>query len=170
MSPADSSMPGQQQQAAGQEGLPADHPPAQVMEHVRHLTEEAEADPQNREARVELGNSYYDMGRFDAAVAWYEEALALDPEDINVSTDLGTSYLYLGQTDKALELYEKSLVLQPDHPQTLQNIGVAYFATEQYPKAVEYWQQLIEKHPDYPNAEQIKEQIEVARNRMEGNS
>lgn len=155
-------------ESASQEGLPPNHPSPQVVRHLQHLQEEAEKDPQNRQARVELGNAYYDMGRFDAATRWYEEALALDDRDVNVTTDLGTAHLYMGNTEKALELYQKSLSVEPTHPQTLQNIGVAYFASERYEDAILYWQKLIDHHPDYPSAAEIKEQIEVARTRMEG--
>lgn len=143
--------------------LPQDHPSPEEMEHLQHLLEQVEADPEDREARVLLANAYYDMGRYDAAIQWYEEALALDPDDVNVMTDLATSYLYMNNVDKAIETYKQSLVLSPDHPQTLQNIGIAYFYTGRYQDAIQHWERLVENHPEYPHREEIEKQIEAAR-------
>jgi cytochrome c-type biogenesis protein CcmH/NrfG len=142
--------------------LPENHPSPEVLEELRGLLERVQADPNDREGRVLLGNSFYDIGRFDAAIQWYEEALALDPSDIRVSTDLGTAYLYTGKVDTAIGQYKKSLELRSDHPQTLQNMGIAYFSRGEYQRALEVWQELMEFHPDYPNAEEIKKQISSA--------
>lgn len=143
--------------------LPQDHPTPEEMEHLQHLLQQVEADPQDRQSRILLGNAYYDMGRYDAAVRWYEEALALDSDDVNVTTDLATSYLYMNNVDKAIETYKQSLNLNPDHPQTLQNLGIAYFYTGRYRDAIQHWERLVENNPEYPHVEEIKKQIEAAR-------
>ena len=36
----------------------------EVMEKVHRLTLQAEEEPENIEVRVELGNTFYDMGRY----------------------------------------------------------------------------------------------------------
>jgi tetratricopeptide (TPR) repeat protein len=143
--------------------LPENHPSPELLQRIESWLTQAKADLKDRQVRVSLGNAYYDMGRFDAAVQWYEEALNLDDGDVRVTTDLGTSYLYLGRVDDAVQTYEKSLALDPYHPQTLQNLGIAHFSTGRYAQAVEVWEVLVEKHPDYPNADEIREQIETAR-------
>ncbi len=148
--------------------LPEGHPPAEVVETMRQLQAQAESSPQEREARVALGNTYYDMGRFDAAIKWYEEALDLEPRDIDVRTDLATSYLYIGNPIKAVELYRRSLQIDSTHAQTLQNIGVAYFSTGNFSEAVENWEKLIELHPDYPRRQELQEQIEKAKAHLRG--
>lgn len=149
--------------AAQSNTLPENHPSPQVMAQVEQLTNQAKQNPEDRETRLKLGNFFYDMGRFDAAIPWYEEALALDPTDVLVSTDLGTSYLYVGNVSKALEQYQKSLKIDPDHPQTLQNLGIAYFTTGEYQKAIDVWERLLKAHPDYPNAADVRNQLQTAR-------
>jgi len=147
--------------------LPENHPTPDVLERLGQLMSQVEEHPDDRGSLVALGNSFYDMGRFDAAIEWYEKALALDPEDIEVSTDLGTAYLYTGDRAAALERFRKSLEIDGDHPQTLQNMGVAYFSTGEYKEAVEVWERLIDIHPDYVRAKEIREQIKTARLHME---
>lgn len=144
-------------------GLPSDHPSPEVMAQIEQLTNLAKQNPQDRQTRLKLGNFFYDMGRFDAAIPWYQEALALDPADVLASTDLGTCYLYIGNVSKALEQYQESLKIDPGHPQTLQNLGIAYFTAGEYGKAIDTWERLLKAHPDYPNAADVKSQLETAR-------
>lgn len=146
--------------------LPENHPTPEMIEKLQHLQEHAEKEPENLDARIQLGNAYYDMGRFDAAIRWYEEALRIDPENVNVNTDLATAYLYTGNPGKGIELYKKSLALDPKHPQTLLNLGVAYFAVGSFAEAIQYWQTLVDAHPDYPNIDEVRKQIEVAKSQM----
>lgn len=143
--------------------LPENHPAPELLERLDQLLEHVRNHPEDRKSLVQLGNSFYDIGRFDAAVEWYEKALALQPADIDVSTDLGTSYLYTGRREDALRQFQKSLDMDPNHAQTLQNIGVAYFAGGEYKEAVRVWEQLIGAHPDYVRAEEIREQIKTAK-------
>ena len=155
-------MNGQQSIAPNQGAsqVPQEHPPAEVIEQLAELQEQAEADSEDGQARIALGNAYYDMGRFDGAIQWYEEALGLMPDDVNIRTDLGTAYLYTGNPIKAVELYQRSLEIQPDHAQTLYNIGVTYLSTGNFAEALGSLQKLLEFHPDHPDAESIQQQIE----------
>ena len=148
-------------QEAGE--LPEGHPPPEIMARLQQLESLAQSNPQGKDARVALGNAYYDMRRFDAAIRWYSEALELEPDDVSVRTDLATSYLYMGNSIKALELYKESLKIDPNHAQTLQNVGVAYFSTGNFPEAIESWEKLITLHPQYPNRRGIEKQIQNAR-------
>ncbi len=155
-----------EQPSAAAESMPENHPGADIMERIHALTLQAEDEPGNAQIRVQLGNTFYDMGRYDVAVRWYTEALDLDPEQPLVSTDLGTSLLFLGQTDEAILQYRHSLSIQPGHPQTLQNLGVAFFSLGRYPEAIDIWKQLLEESPDYAEAGTIREQIATAEERM----
>jgi Flp pilus assembly protein TadD len=145
----------------GTSQVPPDHPPAEVMEQLTELQRRAEAEPDNSQVRIALANTYYDMGRFDGAIQWYEEALLLVPDDVNIRTDLGTAYLYTGNPIKAVELYKRSLEIQPDHAQTLYNIGVTYLSTGNSAEALGSFQKLLEFHPDHPDFEAIQEQIDT---------
>ena len=150
----------------GPSALPSDHPPPEVLEQLAKLQERARDHPEDKEVRILLGNSYYDMNRYDAASVWYMEALELDPGNVSVRTDLGTSLLYQGQVELAIESYRKSLSLDPTHPQTLQNLGIAHFASGEFESAIRIWQRLLAAHPEYPHKEQIEKHINDAREKL----
>ncbi len=159
----------EQQAQPGSQGssqLPAEHPPAEVMEQLTELQDWAQDNPQDSQVRISLGNSYYDMGRFDAALNWYEEALQLEPDNVDVRTDLGTAYLYTGNPIKAVEHYKSSLEMDPDHIQTLQNMSVAYLSTGNYSEAIGHLERLLQSHPDYPQRKEIEQQIEYIRTQI----
>ena len=152
---------------SSQSGLPQGHPPAEVLEELGKLQKRAEEHPEDKQVRIVLGNSYYDMGRFDAAVSWYQQALDLDPENLNVRTDLGTAQLYQGKVSEAIRTYKHCLKLDPNHPQTLQNLGIAYFSTGNFASAIDTWETLLGDHPQYPHKEEIRKQLENARKHVQ---
>ncbi|MEE8583272.1 MAG: tetratricopeptide repeat protein [Acidobacteriota bacterium] len=153
-----------QGQARGQQGeLPSDHPSTQLMEMMQRLLAQAQANPQDHEVRLVLGNAFYEMRRFPDAIRWYEEADSMAPGNINLLTDLGTSYFYSGQPQKALGLFAKSLAIDPTHPQTLHNLGVVHQSIHQHDQAIRAWEKLLDTHPDYPQATEIRDQIEKIR-------
>lgn len=160
----------QSQATPAESGLPQDHPTAQVLEKLKAMQEEAQNHPENYELRVILGNTYYDMSRFDSAIHWYEEALVLNAESPDVTTDLGTAYFYTGQPDRAIELFRLSLELEKDHPQTLQNLGWVQFSSEKIEGAIWAWERLIASHPNYQHIEAIKRHLDEARARLKGES
>src|SRR5581483_727152 len=84
------------QTAAQAQAAPAGSPAGQTTRaavldetRVNALKTVAEREKTNAKPRVELANLYFDAERYDDAIKWYTEALALDPKDVNVSTDLG---------------------------------------------------------------------------------
>jgi tetratricopeptide (TPR) repeat protein len=154
--------------AGSEESLPGNHPGIDVMEKVHKLTLQSEENPENIEVRVELGNTFYDIGRYDVSARWYQEALDLDPDQARVSTDLGTSLLFLGKTEEAITQYRHSLAVQPGHGQSMQNLGVAFFSLGEYQEAIDVWKELLEKNPDYEDADKIREQITAAEEKIIG--
>ena len=148
--------------------IPEDHPSPDTLEKLRELEKWAQENPQEAEVRAVLGNFYYDMGRFDSAIKWYEESLKLEPDNTNLRTDLGTSYLYTGKTTRAVELYQLSLEAVPDHPQTLFNIGVAYSLTGDVARAIDTWERLLEVQPDHAQKDEIQKRIDEAKSQLQG--
>jgi cytochrome c-type biogenesis protein CcmH/NrfG len=152
----------QQQTAAGAQGQPA--PPALDENKVAQLRSEAERDPRNPGPRVELGNVYFDSERFEEAIRWYAEALAIDPRQVGVSTDLGIAYYYTNQPDKALEQFDKSLAIDPSHAKTLLNVGVVRaFGKQDLQGAARAWERVIEVAPNTPEAARAKQGLDGIR-------
>src|SRR5262249_26509878 len=58
----------------------------------------------------------YSSGRFDAALAENERALALDPLSVVLNRNEGMILYYAGQYDRAIEQLQKTLDLDPNFP------------------------------------------------------
>ncbi|GAA4750484.1 tetratricopeptide repeat protein [Flavisolibacter ginsenosidimutans] len=67
-----------------------------------------------------LGNAYYRMGKFETAIAFYEQSIRLaderaDPPSKRYSLNgLGVCYDEMGQAQKALDIYEEALQIYRD--------------------------------------------------------
>lgn len=138
-------------------------PRAAVLDEsqVRSLQAVVDKDPKNVQARVQLGNLYFDAERYDDAIKWYAEAMKLDPKDVNVSTDLGVCYYYTNQPDKALEQLQHSLEIDPKHMKTLLNIGIVRaFGKQDLEGAAQSWQKVLDIAPDSPEGQAAKRALD----------
>jgi tetratricopeptide (TPR) repeat protein len=128
---------------------------------VQALRNVVDRDAKNAVARTQLGNLYYDAGRYTDAIKWYAESLALNPQDVSVSTDLGVSYYYNNQPDLALKQLEHSLQVDPKHTKTLLNMGVVRaFGKQDLKGATEIWKRLVEIAPESPEGRQARQALE----------
>jgi tetratricopeptide (TPR) repeat protein len=142
--------------------VPGTPPPAILDESkVQALRSVAERDAKNAVARAQLGNLYYDAGRYTDAIKWYGEALAINPSDVDVSTDLGVSYYYSNQPDLAIKQLEQSLKIDPKHTKSLLNLGVVRaFGKQDLKGATEVWRRLVEIAPDSQEGRQAKQALD----------
>jgi cytochrome c-type biogenesis protein CcmH/NrfG len=128
---------------------------------VQALRNVVDRDPKNAVARAQLGNLYYDAGRFTDAIKWYGESLALNPKDAEVSTDLGVSYYYNNQPDLAIKQLEHSLQIDPKHTKALLNMGVVRaFGKQDLKGATEIWRRLVEIAPESLEGRQARQALE----------
>jgi cytochrome c-type biogenesis protein CcmH/NrfG len=142
----------------------AQAPPPFDESRAAALKASAERNPSDAEARVQLGNLYFDAERYDDASRWYVEALKVDPRNVNASTDLGIAYYYSNQPDRALAQFDKSLEIDPKHSKTLLNIGIVRaFGKEDLAGAEKAWQRVLEVAPDSPEAAVAKKGLDGLR-------
>jgi tetratricopeptide (TPR) repeat protein len=128
-----------------------------------------EKDRTDVNARVELGNLYFDAERFSDAATWYQAALAVDPKHVNASTDLGIAYYYMNQADRALEQFNRSLSIDPKHTKTLLNIGIVRaFGKQDLDGAARAWQQVIDTAPQSAEAGMARQALEGLRSAHPG--
>ena len=119
--------------------------------------------PQDAAVRVELGNLHMDAERWDDAVRWYREALAIDTSLADVATDLGACLVSAGRDKEALAALDQALARDPAHRLALYNCVVALLRLGRAEEAVAAWQELLKRHPDDPQAERLRARIERIR-------
>jgi Tetratricopeptide repeat len=147
--------PGQMNSAT----LPEGHPKIDFQKEIDTLLPMAKQNPKDFNVLSQLGNLYYDMGKYNEAITWYEKAIAERPEDLNVRTDMGTSLHYVGQPARALQEFETVLKKNPTFPQALHNMGIVKAAQGDKQGAIEDWEKLLATNPDYPGNPAVRENL-----------
>jgi tetratricopeptide (TPR) repeat protein len=141
----------------------AQSPPPLDESRVSAMKTTAQQNPTDAVTRVQLGNLYFDAGRFQEATEWYQAALKINPKDVNASTDLGIAYYYMNQPDQALAQFDRSLVVDPRHAKTLLNIGIVRaFGKQDLKGAAEVWQKVLAVAPS------SSEEARAARQALDG--
>jgi len=82
------------------------------------------------------------IGRFEEAIARYENALELDPFSLQINMNVATNYYLMGQHDMAINHLEKTLELEPDYMPTHFVLGCTYIQKGDLAKAIEEFQHI----------------------------
>jgi cytochrome c-type biogenesis protein CcmH/NrfG len=139
-------------------------PPPLDESRATALKTSARQNPSDATTRIDLGNLYFDAGRFSDAVEWYQQALKIQPKNVNVSTDLGIAYYYMNQPDQALAQFDASLAMEPGHAKTLLNVGIVRaFGKQDLKGAAEVWQKVVDVAPNSEEARAAKQALEGLR-------
>ena len=146
-------------QQPAESGAPT--PPPLDESRASAMRTTAQQNPTDAVTRVQLGNMYFDAGRFQEAADWYEQALKINPKDVNASTDLGIAYYYTNQADKALQQFDRSLAVEPTHAKTLLNIGIVRaFGKQDLKGASEAWKRVLAVAPGTEEARAAQQALD----------
>ena len=159
---------------AGAQGevLPEGHPPVDgasgaAAQQLRQQVAEIEAllatSPDDPRLLAAMGNVFFDAGRWQDAVTWYEKSLAGAPDDVNVLTDLAVVHRNLGHAQQAVGLLDRVIELDPGHWQAWYNKVVVYqFDLHQHDAAAEALrtlQKLKQSDPSIPDLSGIEKEV-----------
>ena len=86
-------------------------------DEVKAMESLAQRQPSDAAVRIELGNLYMDHERWDEAIRWYREALAIDPANPDVRTDMGACFVHSGRPAQGLAEFETVLTGEARSPQ-----------------------------------------------------
>ena len=144
------------------EGIPDEegHPGEGPMAEIAQYKERLKKDPRDLEALIFLGNSNFDIKRYEKAKELYIQALLIDPKNPSVRTDLASCFRYLGEPDQALVELKTVLAIHPDHIPALYNLGVILLDDKNdRAGAISAWEELVKKHPESPYSHGLAEKI-----------
>lgn len=102
--------------------------------------------------RLNLGNALADLGRWDEALAAFDQALARDPAFAPAQLRRGTALMALGRAAEALESFEAAAKLRPDSAQILNSRGNARLSLGRHREALADFDQALALSPDYATA------------------
>ena len=129
----------------------AAHPEANAVESSADLTVDMET--KNPKVWNELGNSYFNAGAIEDAIAAYIRAIELDNLFAWPYTNLAMAYAQIGHSEEAILLYQRSIELfseEKDKAITWNRLGDLYRRIEEYEKAIEAYQRADDLDPGNP--------------------
>ena len=104
------------------------------------------------EAWFNLGMLEKDSGDLDAAIAAYEQAIALRPAYQAADNNLGLALIAAGRLDEAEHRYKAVLARTPTYAAGWVNLGKLYSQRKMYPEAIDAYRHALEVKPDYARA------------------
>jgi tetratricopeptide (TPR) repeat protein len=98
---------------------------------------------------IALGDSNFDLGRYEEAERWYQLALKQNPKDPIVRMDLGLTYYFRTprDLDSAITAFREALKVDPRHEKSLQNLTRALIDKGDKAGARESLKQLEQVNP-----------------------
>lgn len=105
-----------------------------------------------QEAAYERGNHLTKSGRYAAAIAAFDQAIALQADFYEAWRAKGTALTGLQQYDQALAAVDQALELKPDDPLTWMLRSWVLGEMQQYDSAIAACDRAIELQPNYADA------------------
>ncbi|MBI5569944.1 MAG: tetratricopeptide repeat protein [Desulfomonile tiedjei] len=133
------------------------NPSAEALARLAGLEKMTAANPDNVQALVELGNTYFDLDKHQKAVEAYEKAIKLDPKNPDVITDMGISLRRLGRFQESAAAFQKAAEVDPNHALALFNLGIVLRDDLKDDRgALKAWEAFLQKAGETPHAVMVK--------------
>jgi tetratricopeptide (TPR) repeat protein len=107
-----------------------------------------ELSPKQPHVRTNLGNLYRQVGKPEAAIPQYQEALKMQPQNIPAAINMGRALLDIGELDAAEETFAKVLQLKPGHVNALVGIGQVLQQKGLQEQSMGLFRQALEQDPN----------------------
>ena len=127
-------------------------------------------DPDDAKAHYNLGNAYFESGKYKEAIESYKQAIRINPDLAEAHVNLGVAYSKSGMNKEAIESYKQAIRIDPDGvkghyslgvvyadsgmdlAEVHYKLGVAYGKSGMNKEAIESYKQAIRINPDYAEA------------------
>jgi len=127
----------------------------EIIRKVEILYERGTAEKESIK-RLNLGNSYFRIGNYQAAIKEYEESLKLNKEDYRLYFNIGLSYYKLGNFKEAMEYFQYLHKKMEDFNKSKYFIGLTQQKLGFYDEALLTFMELFKTNPnDYKIAYNI---------------
>jgi Flp pilus assembly protein TadD len=140
-------------QMAGQLGIETNDPQTIVntlIDRFETAQQEvgSEETPETIEGWFNKGLQQANQGQLEAAIACWENALALNPNLAQAWHNRGSALAQLGRLEAAIASYNKAVEINPDDPQAWNARAHALFNMRRWEEAILCWNKVIEMIPN----------------------
>lgn len=126
-----------------------------------YFKEQITQNPQDKDSMLALANLYAgdDVGRYDDAIVYYNNYLAVSPQSIDVMLLLGKTEMKKGDNEAAVKTLSQATQAAPTNAYAFFMLGQAAKSSGQNQTAILAWSRFLELSPNDTNASLIKEEI-----------
>ncbi len=89
----------------------------------------AQVDAKNPLAWFVQGSALAELGRFDEAIAAYQQNVRIAPHDVFARNNLGNAFRDSGRPREAMRAYRAAVEINPDYIQGWHNLGFTFYLT-----------------------------------------
>lgn len=129
---------------------------------IRYLNEVLAKDPENQQARLDLGKAYINsrvLQNTMLGVQQLRRVLEINPENVEASYQLGLLSVQSGQLDRAVERFERVLELAPDHTEAQFRLASVYVQLERAAEAIPLLENLVDNREAGPQLQESAQQL-----------
>jgi tetratricopeptide (TPR) repeat protein len=119
---------------------------------VAELRDRLARDPQDREARWELGRTYASLGHFEEAIEEFETLLTRQPGDVPALLQYGLALRGMGDLDRATDAFSQARALDPESPVILFYFGESLYNRGLNEPARTALEEAVARNPDHADA------------------
>ncbi len=139
----------------------ADEAAALLADHCRDH-------PDDFLALVNLGATYYAIGKYTPAIEQFEKAIQLKPDSATVWLNLGAARNALGHIDQAIEALMRALEIEPQRRDVHYNLAIAQAKKGRPLAAMAELELELAVHPDHQAARALAAQLRASLLPQEG--
>jgi cytochrome c-type biogenesis protein CcmH/NrfG len=151
------------------EAAPPQQSPVFDQNMYNQLKSQVEANPNDIQANINLGNFLFDSKRFDEAIGYYKKALEKSPDNPDVLVDAGVCDFNMQRYSEAKSYFKKALDIDPKHANALYNLGVVSAQEGDMNGMLAAWEKLIEVAPESEPAQTARQMIDQVKNSVPDN-
>lgn len=118
-----------------------------ALVYYRHA---AEKDPTDIMAWYGLSQCYVGLGKSEAVIDTYKQAIRINLNDASLRYNLGNYYRNIGKNAEAIEAYRSGIAIDPNDPSAYTQLGILYSAMGRYREALEAHRQAVRIDPGSP--------------------
>lgn len=92
-----------------------------AQKQLEKFKTDLQQNPKNHEIMLKIANACFELGQYQEAIAYCEQALTIEPKNPDIITNYGMVLKKVGKPEEALLQFEKAYSLDPKHWQALHN-------------------------------------------------
>ena len=105
--------------------------------------------PRSFMAHNNLGAIFFQQGRLDEAMGYFQKALELEPDDANAHFNLARVLLKKQRLDESVAHFQRVLEIEPNDAKAQSDLGSVFLQKGQAHEAIAHFRKALEIQPDF---------------------